>query len=505
MKNRYFLASIVCLIVSFSLFAEQTNPFLVTLIKTPELRNSYKEAGKLISQKVRVEAIKNLKDISQEDLDKLKLMFTDSSARGEIDALSNAINTTLKTETLTDDERFSLRMSQLQLIGGGFVSADDELLDEIRSDMKRDKNRPILKSFLANNEIGLKISLEDITLEKAGVLTVQAALALGERLFFLLEAQSDVPLWIPRFLKAFEFDFAEKFLAKAKEKNIVSDADFAKFTESIKLAREKFAQKDKEEKAALLRAAQIVKGYTFKEVYIPQGSFTMGSSDGNQDEKPAHKVNVSAIYANAYEITFEQYDAYCLDTGVPKPQDAGKGRQERALVNVSFIDAVKFCNWASVKKGLTPVYTISGANVVLNKKASGYRLPTEAEWEYMAGGASKREGFQFAGGSDSNSVAWNTKNSEGSSKSVGTKVPNSLGLYDMSGNVWEWCSDFYDMNYYASSPAQDPYGPDTGAMRVVRGGSWNNKASSLRILGRGYQKQEERYDALGFRVVRNAK
>ena len=136
----------------------------------------------------------------------------------------------------------------------------------------------------------------------------------------------------------------------------------------------------------------------------------------------------------------------------------------------------------------------------LNRKSGkNYRLPTEAEWEYACRSGGRDE--KYSGGSDIDRVAWYYGNSGGSTHAVGGKVANGLGLYDMSGNVWEWCSDWYDENYYGNSPTQNPQGPESGSSRVYRGGSWNNRPAFVRSAHRLRFGTALRIDDLGFRLA----
>ena len=130
-----------------------------------------------------------------------------------------------------------------------------------------------------------------------------------------------------------------------------------------------------------------------------------------------------------------------------------------------------------------------------------YRLPTEAEWEYAARGGNKSRGYKYAGGNNIDEVAWYDGNSGERTHPVGKKRPNELGLYDMSGNVWEWCSDWYDEDYYGNSPQNNPQGPASGSSRVFRGGSWLNYAILCRSASRYYSTPDSRYGLIGFRLV----
>jgi len=237
-------------------------------------------------------------------------------------------------------------------------------------------------------------------------------------------------------------------------------------------------------------------------VLVEGGTFSMGSTSGEMDEKPVHSVTLSSFYMSKYEVTFEQYDEFCDDTGREKPRDQGWGRGKRPVIYVSWYDAVDFCNWLSKKEGLTPAYSGSGNNIKCNFSANGYRLPTESEWEYAARGGNKSRGYKYSGSNNADEVSWYWENSESKTQPVGQKKANELGLYDMSGNVYEWCWDWY--GYYSSSSQTDPEGPSAGSDRVARGGgsSWDVYVGNLRCALRMCGRPEYRADYLGFRLVR---
>ena len=186
-------------------------------------------------------------------------------------------------------------------------------------------------------------------------------------------------------------------------------------------------------------------------------------------------------------------------TGDGKDSVAGQDTRRHPVENVSWNDAIAFCNKLSEREGLRPYYR-SGAEE--QSGGDGYRLPTEAEWEYACrAGSTTRYSF----GDDAASLgefAWYDGNSGSKTHPVGQKRPNAFGLYDMHGNVWEWCWDGYEERYYANSPTDDPLGPSQAAVRVIRGGSWDNDPRDARSANRSRGTPGDRDDDLGFRVAR---
>ena len=242
------------------------------------------------------------------------------------------------------------------------------------------------------------------------------------------------------------------------------------FTEQLKNSTNSTALKDAvvlitKNKSVYYKNLPVPEGM----VYVKGGWFEMGSNNGGSEEKPVHRVYVDDFYISKYEVTFAEYDRFCEATGRSKPDDMGWGRGNRSVIFVSWYDAVEYCNWLSRQTG------------------KHYRLPTEAEWEYAARGGNKSRGYKYSGSDNINRVAWYDGNSNDRTHPVGTKQPNELGIYDMSGNLWEWCSDWYDSDYYSRSPERNPKGPTSGNSRVLRGGSWDFDVSYCRVANRyGY-------------------
>jgi len=214
-------------------------------------------------------------------------------------------------------------------------------------------------------------------------------------------------------------------------------------------------------------------------VAIPGGWFQMGSDQqGEVDESP-HKVYVSPFRIDKYEVTQEEYQRV---TG--SDPSRWKGAQN-PVEQIRWADAVHYCNARSRLEGLQPAYDVTTGQC--DFAADGYRLPTEAEWEYAARAGTETRHCFGDSPSELELHAWFKGNSTRGPHPVGQKEPNPWGLYDMYGNVWEWCHDFYREDYYGQSPARDPRGPETGKDRVVRGGCWNSRPNMCRSSYRNYE------------------
>lgn len=211
-------------------------------------------------------------------------------------------------------------------------------------------------------------------------------------------------------------------------------------------------------------------------VYIQGGTFQMGSNESD-DEKPVHSVTVGSLYMGKYEVTQKQWEAI-MDNN----PSSFSGCDNCPVERVSWNDVQEFIQKLNQRTG------------------KDFRLPTEAEWEYAARGGNQSRGYTYSGSNNVDEVAWYTSNSGSKTHPVGQKRANELGLYDMSGNVWEWCSDWYGSDYYRSSPATNPKGPSSGPYRVYRGGSWGSIPEGCRAAIRGSAPADRGID-LGFRLV----
>jgi formylglycine-generating enzyme required for sulfatase activity len=237
-----------------------------------------------------------------------------------------------------------------------------------------------------------------------------------------------------------------------------------------------------------------------KLVRIEAGEFLMGSPDSDSsvpsDEKPQHRVRITKpFYLGIHEVTQDQYRAVMGDN-----PSWFKRSDDLPVESVAWLDAILFCNKLSEREKRTPLYRIDGTEVIL-VGGSGYRLPTEAEWEYACRAKSTT---LYPFGDEAGKLgehAWYSDNSKSKTHPVGQKLPNAWGLYDMLGNVWEWCADRYDEKYYASSPPADPPGAPRASLRVFRGGSWDDFPWYCRPAPRNWYSPVNRDNNVGFRVA----
>ena len=268
-------------------------------------------------------------------------------------------------------------------------------------------------------------------------------------------------------------------------------------------------------------------------VFVEGGNFSMGSNDGDDDEQPIHTVKITSFYMGKYEVTNQEVadvfthgiesGALFVDATTVKNNYGNKqelldldddecqivysrgrlavqpGKENNPVIEISWYGALVFCNLLSEIRGYDPAYDLSDWSCDFT--VNGYRLPTEAEWEYAAKGGNNHDSYTYSGSNTAGDVGWYSGNSGSETHPVGGKSPNSLGLYDMSGNVFEWCWDWYGGDYYSNTSLVDPEGPGSGSYRVLRGGSWYGNTDDLRFAYRvRCDPTDSNYDD-GFRVV----
>ena len=285
-------------------------------------------------------------------------------------------------------------------------------------------------------------------------------------------------------------------------------------------------------------------------VLVPGGTFQMGNifSGGNEDELPVHEVTLDSFYIGKNEVTVGEFGKFVNATGYKTTAETDGGadvfdgtrmvhdssacwrkvnfkqNNDHPVIFISWYDAVAYCNWLSTREGLEPCYSREGDNIACNFEADGYRLPTEAEYEYAArcGGRDYKYAWgngepyindikaanildetalrEWGGGADD---CWHGYDDKFDYTSpVGTFAPSEQGLYDMSGNVFEWCWDRYAASYYRNSPIENPRGPDRGEMRSYRDAGYDSPPDNCRAAGRGKAKPGDRFHDVGFRLVR---
>lgn len=218
---------------------------------------------------------------------------------------------------------------------------------------------------------------------------------------------------------------------------------------------------------------------SFTVMLVEGGTFTMGTTSEQQnpesDENLAHSVTLSSYYIGKFEVTQALWEA------VMGRNTSNRKSDDLPVKNVSWVDCQAF---------LRKLNAMTGQN---------FRLPTEAEWEYAARGGNRSQGYQYSGSNNLNDVAWYKDNSDNETHSGGTKSPNELGIYDMSGNVWEWCQDW--LRDYSSSAQTNPTGPRSGSCHVIRGGCWISNDRSCRVSDRNGRTPDTKISIIGFRLA----
>jgi len=237
----------------------------------------------------------------------------------------------------------------------------------------------------------------------------------------------------------------------------------------------------------------------FNMVWVEGGEFMMGENGVLDDEKP-HRVEVSGFFMAEFAVTQELY------RGVTGKSPSRFQGVRHPVEKVTWEQATEFCNTLNQMLSLDMPYSGKEDTTQCNFRCTAFRLPTEAEWEFAArGGKKAKKQYKYAGSDNIDDVAWYDKNNDYETKPVGLKFPNALGLYDMSGNVWEWCWDRHDKDYYEKCNKNglilNPEGPQSGSGRVLRGGSWRSNAGHSRVACRDGNAPDGRWNDGGFRLL----
>lgn len=229
----------------------------------------------------------------------------------------------------------------------------------------------------------------------------------------------------------------------------------------------------------------------YEMVKIDKGTFIMGSNIGIADEKPEHKVILSSFYAGKYEVSKMLWEYIMGDAVIDN---------ETSADSISWLEAVEFCNKFSVLSGLQPCYVIEGGKVFWNKSKNGYRLPTEAEWEYFA---RTDKNYKYSGSNNLSKVAWYKKNSKNKIKKSGLRQSNSFGLHDVSGNVYEWCFDDYNSSFYNKKSTVNPVNFTNSNVKVFRGGAIDSYEAGCLVSFRNYLNKNVKLKNHGLRLVKS--
>jgi len=231
-----------------------------------------------------------------------------------------------------------------------------------------------------------------------------------------------------------------------------------------------------------VKSSREVKNLRLPEmVLVKGGSFKMGYGGFCEDEKPVHRVVLDDFYLGKHEVTQREWKEIMGEDH----ENYNSGCDSCPVERIS---------WLNIQEYLAKLNLMTGMN---------FRFPTEAEWEFAAKGGTSSKNYKFSGSNTASAVAWSVGISDNMSHPVGKKKANELGIYDMTGNVWEWCSDWYAPDYYSVSPGENPQGPQEGVARVMRGGSWFFDSAGLRVTDREKGNPTFRYGYVGFRLCRS--
>ncbi|MCB0598617.1 MAG: SUMF1/EgtB/PvdO family nonheme iron enzyme [Lewinellaceae bacterium] len=427
----------------------------------------------------------------------IRKRFNDSDAPGQRAwrILENKLIDQKKGIKLTPLIQDDLKVVEAGLAGMQAVPTLEPLLERSRKKHENERLREarFIKSLCHNADKEIKASI--LKLDYSGALTTLGeVIGLGHQLELFIQYLQEVAFWWQAANTPKEALAALKILLDIKPEGLGwLEQEYAHLQDG---AGDWMATLKRLDEANLV---QIQHRYYPELVSVEGGSFMMG------EEKEKHKVTVSSFSIARTPTTVWQYALYCAANGldIMEHEPVWGLVGDNPMMRVNWYDATEYANWLSRQGQLTEFYSGKEKATAPNWKANGYRLPTEAEWEYAARGGQEgiKNNFTFAGSNEVDEVAWTSNNARSRTQPVMQKKANELGLYDMSGNVWEWCWDWHGS--YQKEAQVDPTGPDSGSDRVLRGGSWFYYPGLVRCANRYHYTPGNRNLNIGFRLARS--
>src|SRR6056297_201504 len=473
----------------------QSSSFLTDLVKAPleETSNRFQYGSKIYVQSniLKQAEVKEKEVVTKETVKKLKTLVEEVAAEGKLDDFIAQLEAQEKelpkdTAEASVEEQKKAAVLRMCLSMAYGIKGDKKKKEIAEKKVKQSvEKRSLTVGLFADYGIATYSDEEKDLAWKLENLSLEDVVEYGDAIFEFIHSREEAKKWIEIGITRKEWEFARLVLDGSLDRTFIQKAYYTEKNNNID---------------SYLLAQQLAQSM----VLIESGSFEMGSTGGSDFERPVHQVELTSdYYISPHQVTFALYDTYCDITGAEKPDDQGWGRDRRPVINISWMEAVQFSNWLSRALRLSPVYSIQGTQVSTSPRANGFRLPTEAEWEYAAllGNGESKEGQL----ENIDNQAWYSENSGDMTHPVAKKQPNQIGLYDMQGNVWEMCWDYFSEDYYDESASRNPKGPENGELRVVRGGSWSNRRHHCTLSYRFFTDPRQGDKRLGFRLVRNSR